>query len=502
MVDPRTPVIVGVGQVNQRAAPEDARSPVGLFVDAARLADADAGGRVLRAVDTVAVVQIGSWGYTDPGALAARELRIEPRSTVVSTVGGNSPQLLANGLGAAIVRGERDVVLLGGGEVLHARRRARKAGGELHFEVTDDEPCREVVGDLRPGTNEIENAHGAIAPITMYPLLETALRGAAGRSIEEHQRHVGALWSTFSHVAATNPHAWSRTAYTPDEIVEVTPDNRMVTFPYTKRMSSNIDVDQGAALLLCSLEAARRLGVADDRIVFLHSGADASDHWFVSERWSLARSVAIGAVVRAALAATNLGIDDVARFDLYSCFPSAVELALESIGLAGPLGGDPRPLTVTGGLGFAGGPLNNYPTHAIATMVEQLRADPGSCAVTTALGWYATKHSCGVWSTTPPVSAFTHVDPATTQGAVDALPRREPATTYEGPVTIEATSVPFDRDGTPVSGIVMALADDGRRVVANVHDTGALVDMTKEAWEGRRARVATDGSVNIVEAVD
>ena len=271
--------MVGVGQVNQRdVAPSDARSPVGLFVDAARIAGGESHGLLPRC-DTVAVVMIGSWGYPDPGALAATELGIEPRSTVLSSVGGNSPQLLVNEMAAAIARGERDVVLIGGGEVLQTRRRARKLGIDLEFEPPTAAPCATVIGVDRAGTNDTENAHGAYAPTQVYPLFETALRAAAGRSIDAHQRHIGELWASFSRAAAENPHAWSRQALTPNDIFDVTPDNRLVNFPYTKRMNSNIDVDQGAAVLLASYETARAAGVPDDQLVFLHAGADAHDHW-------------------------------------------------------------------------------------------------------------------------------------------------------------------------------------------------------------------------------
>ena len=75
---------------------------------------------------------------------------------------------------------------------------------------------------------------------------------------------------------------------------------------------------------------------------------------------------------------------------------------MRALGLGGPLGGDDRPLTVTGGLGFAGGPANNYPTHAIAAMVDACRQDPGSIGMVSALGWYATKHSVGLYSTDAP----------------------------------------------------------------------------------------------------
>jgi len=498
MIDPRTPVVVGVGQVDQRVGASEAREPILLFADAIRAAAADTGraDQLLARVDTVAAVQIVSWPYADAGARVSEILDISPRRTVMSTVGGNSPQLLVNEMGAAIAAGQADVVVLGGAESMHTRWRARREP-RVHLEWPADTgaPCANVIGDERPGTNDIEQAHWAVAPTHIYPLFETALRAAAGRSVDEHQRALGALWARFATVAAGNPHAWSRVAYAPEEIFRATPDNRMVVFPYTKRMCANIDVDQGAAIVLCSYEAAQAAGVADDRMVFLHAGADAHDHWFVTERATLAEAPAIGIAARAALAAAGLGVDDVARFDLYSCFPAAVELAMHALGLGGPEAGDDRPLTVTGGLGFAGGPVNNYPTHGIARMVDALRADPGSFGMTTALGWYATKHSVGVWSSSPP-DAFHRVDPAATQAATDALPRREPAGVFEGAMTVEGTSIVMDRDGSPSVAIVAGLRADGTRGLANSRDAEVMTDMMREPWEGREVAIGNDGSSN------
>ncbi|MDQ1466404.1 MAG: acetyl-CoA C-acetyltransferase, partial [Actinomycetota bacterium] len=297
MIDPRTPVVVGVGEVDQRVDPKDAREPISLFADAVRAADADTGraGALLARVDTVAAVQIVSWIYADPGARVSAELGIEPRRTVVSTVGGNSPQLLVNEMAAQIAAGQADVVVIGGAESMHTRWQARREPRvHLEWPIDTGTPCPNVVGDPRAATNDIEQAHWAVAPTHIYPLFETALRAAAGRTVEEHQMVVGALWSRFAAVAATNPHAWSRIAYSGEEIRTSTPDNRMVVFPYTKRMCANIDVDQGAALLLCSYEAARAARISDDRLVFLHAGADANDHWFVTERAALSEAPAIG----------------------------------------------------------------------------------------------------------------------------------------------------------------------------------------------------------------
>src|SRR5215475_9964174 len=95
-VDRRAPVIVGVGQTSQRVAADVARAPIELLAEAARAADADTGAQqsLLARADVVGAVAIGSWPYPDPGAFLARILGIAPRTTAVSTVGGNSPQLL------------------------------------------------------------------------------------------------------------------------------------------------------------------------------------------------------------------------------------------------------------------------------------------------------------------------------------------------------------------------------------------------------------------------
>jgi acetyl-CoA C-acetyltransferase len=491
-VDPRAPVIVGVGQTNQRVAADLARAPIELLADAARAADGDTGAHqsLLARADVVAVVAIGSWPYADPGAFLSRILGITPRATALSTVGGNSPQLLIDEFASRIQRGDCDVVLIGGAESMHTRWRARREPKvHLDWDSGTDEPCALVIGDDRPGSSDYEMAHVAIAPTMVYPLLETARRAELGHDVDEHQVQVSELWSRFAAVSANNPHAWSRVSYTPEEIRTISPDNRLVCFPYPKRMCANIDVDQSAAVLLCSYEAARAAGVADERMVFIHAAAEAHDHWFFTERFSLAASPAMAATGAAALQGARAGADDIAHIDLYSCFPSAVQLGRDALGIRA---GDSRPLTVTGGLGFAGGPVNNYPTHAVATMVDVLRANPDDIGLTTALGWYA-PHAGAVWPARPPAEPFRCVN---VQSEVDALPRRSPAGLVDLEATVEATSISFERDGTPALGIVAALTDDGQRALANVRDVDVLADMTVRAWERRRVKLANDGATN------
>jgi len=487
-LDPTTPVLVGVGQVSERVddvatAPE----PVELIAEAARRADTDAGARrsLLPTVDTVAVVQIVSWRYPDPGRAVAARLGIAPARSITTTTGGNSPQMLLNHLAGEIQAGRVGAALLCGGDAIDARWRARRDGTWLPWPEAPDGRPDLVLGDNRPGNNEAEIAVGLSEPVAVYPLLESALRAEAGETIPQHQERVSELWARFSEVAAANPYAWSREPRTAADIRTVTPQNRMIGFPYPKLMNSRIDVDQSAALLLCSVRSARDLGVPSDRWVFPLAGADATDHYWVSERADLHSSPAIRIAGQRVLELAGIGIDEVAHVDLYSCFPSAVQIAAAELGID-----TGRALTVTGGLGFAGGPVNNYATHAIATMADRLRESDGDLGLCTAVGWYLTKHSLGVYSTRPRDAGFVAAD---VQREIDATPTRPLSDPYDGPITIEGYTVMHDRDGTPTQAIAAGLTPNGKRTWAASDDRALAEAMTREEHIGRSATLTVAG---------
>jgi acetyl-CoA C-acetyltransferase len=354
-----------------------------------------------------------------------------------------------------------------------------------------------TVGADREPSHPAETAAGLIAPIFVYPLLESAVRGARGRTPAEHRDVLGRLWARFASVAATNPHAWSTDPPTdPEAIATPSPANRLVAEPYTKLMTANIQVDQGAALLLCSAAEAQRAGIARERWVVVHATAAAHDHWFTGEREHLHRSPAIAACGRAALAHAGTEIDDVALLDLYSCFPAAVQIAGDALGVD-PLT-DPRPPTVTGGLTFAGGPANDYVTHALATMVGRLREQPGARGLCTAVGWYLTKHAVAVLGgpgAPAPGGEFAHHD---VQEQVDALPRRAIAADVAATAPAEAFTALYDRDGTPTMAIVAALLDDGRRALGACHDRVAIGELLADDALGRPVRL--DGAAGVTPA--
>jgi acetyl-CoA C-acetyltransferase len=137
-----------------------------------------------------------------------------------------------------------------------------------------------------------------------------------------------------SEVAAHNPYAWFPQARTADEILTVTPENRMICFPYPKFMNAIMEVDQGAAVIMTSVGTAQELGIPRDRWVYLWGCADAIDIWYFSERTNLHSSPGMALAGRRALEMAGITIDDIDWLDLYSCFPCAVEMACDALGIA------------------------------------------------------------------------------------------------------------------------------------------------------------------------
>jgi acetyl-CoA C-acetyltransferase len=512
-LDPRTPVVVGVGQVSTPAdaglAPADRPEPLELMTAALRAAAEDcdgaapggsapAGTALLRRADSVRVVAPLGWHAVNAALGVASSLGYppgaEPPQLMVSAIGGNSPQALMHDACRAIGRGDLDVVLMTGAEAMYARALARRDPAKPWLEWATqpaDTPPPVVFGIDKPGATELEMNRGVILPVHAYPLFENALRAANGWTLAEHAARIGALWSRFSEVAAANPNAWIRTARTPSEIITPSADNRMVSFPYPKLCTANMQVDQGAGSIVCSVEAARAAGVPEDRWVFPLAGADANDHWFISQRPELHRSPAIALAGAAALALAGLGIDDVAVVDLYSCFPAVVQMAAAELGLAVD---DPsRPLTLTGGLTFGGGPGNNYTSHGIARAVGALRAAPGAAALVTGLGWYATKHSVGVYASRPPEVGDGPFAWRDVQPEVDALPQCAVDEAASGSVRVETYTVTFDRDGAPERGIVACRTAAAARAWGNITDADTLAQLCVEEGIGRRGVLAADG---------
>lgn len=475
-LDPCTPVLVGVGQFAENVDAADYRglSAVGLAVEAANLALADTGANgTAAAIDTLAAIRqfeistpIGNAPLgrsTNVARSIARDIGADPARAILEVTGGQGPQHLVHELGSAIARGDAEVVLLVGSEAISTTRHL--AGSENQPDFSDDPGG--TVEDRGYGLRGIitvpQVRHGLRDATSQYALLEHARRARLGLSRAEYARTMGELFAPFTKVAAANPLSAVPTERPAEELIAVTDRNRMVADPYPRFVIARDQINQAAAVVMMSVAAARRLGVPEDRWVFVHGQADTVER-SILDRPDLGASPAAVLAVEQALAGAGITSDDLSSIDLYSCYPIAVSAVCDGLGFTAD---DPRGLTVTGGLPFFGGPGNNYSMHAIAEIVGRLRAAPGSFGLVGANGGILSKYSAAVYSTTP--SAWRPSDAVALEAllaAADLAPRvSEP----EGWAVIETYTVQYSKSGQ--KGIVIGrLEADGRRFIANTVD--------------------------------
>ncbi len=459
----RTPVIVGAGEVTERPAdPLEAREPADLMAEALRRAAEDAGAPSLLAVlDSLDIVNSVSWAYGDLPAALVGLLGVKPRRLVYGPVGGESPVRHMHEAANPIARGESAVAAVVGAEATHAVAQAQKAGIPLPWTAPDPNWTRTRGRDyLHPLSVRL----GVADPVSVYPFYENAVEAFLGQTPAEGQAESAALWSAFSGIAARNPAAWLKREYTPEEIATPDPANRLIAYPYTKLQVANPMVNQGGAILLCSLAKARAAGVPEERMVHLWAGAAAveprdylsRDHYHESH----AQNAVLDACGRIA-EAEGAGFE---VCELYSCFPCVPKMAARRLGL--PLGVAP---TTTGGLTFFGAPLNNYMTHAAAAMTRALREKPGSAALLYGQGEFVTKHHAVVLASRPP-REFRLPQDYSVQAEADS--RRGPVPAFaeeaEGGASIETFTVLHGRDGAPHHGVLILRTEDGRRTLGRV----------------------------------
>lgn len=484
----RIPVIVGVGQVNDRTEDEMALDSLGLMLAALTEADRDAGGGWMKQVQSLAVVdQLSCPELVELPATVAAYFGATPKHCVKTAYpSGESPVLLLNAAAERVRAGEVEVAAVVGGETLRtAARRAKNVGAGARDAVR--ESAQRVAKDVR-------KRHGLVAPTDIYPLYENALRASLGQTLAEGQRESAEIWSAFSRVAADNPQAWLRVALTPEEIAAPSPANRPIAFPYTKLMVANQSVNQGAGFIVASLAKARAMGVAEERLVYVGRGAGASEPRDVLTREGYDRSIALETTLLMTLEVNRLATTDVDLVELYSCFPCVPKMARRAIGWPVEL-----PMSVVGGLTFGGGPVGNYMSHAVARMVELLRLD-GARGLLFGNGGFANTNHAVVLSREAGDGAD-EARPFDVQAEADA--QRGPAPTfvqaYAGPGTIETYTVFYDRDGAAQRGVVVGLTDDGWRFLAQVD--GADEETIAFLTHGNAEPVGTRGKAQMRDDV-
>ncbi|MBF6146314.1 acetyl-CoA acetyltransferase [Nocardia nova] len=484
MVDSRTPVVVGVGQAIDRIDSSEYRqmSSVDLSAAAARAALEDTEVRYADAAASVELIagvrqfEISApvrapLGRSDnyPRSVA-RRLGIDPARAVLEVVGGQGPQHLLTEFAADIAAGRLESVLITGSDAISTERHYAGRDDRPDFTETAAGPLEDRGFGYESFVDDNLIAHAVMGAPTQYGLLENARRARVGATPQQYRLEMGKLLAPFTSVAAKNPLAAAPVERSAEELATVTDSNRMICDPFPRLMVARDLVNLGAAAVVMSLGKARRLGIPDDKLVYLRGHADLEEQTLLA-RPDLGAAPTAWTAAREALRVAGIGLDDLTTLDLYSCFPVAVFNFCDGTGLATD---DPRGLTVTGGLPFFGGPGNNYSMHAIAETVARMRDQPGAFGLVGANGGIMSKYSVGVYSTTP--APWEPDRSAHLQRAVASAPQVPSRARADGPARIETYTVRHAFE--PRTGLVVGRlhADNSRFLAIMAPESLAAVD--------------------------
>ncbi|MEL7232224.1 MAG: hypothetical protein AAGJ85_06910, partial [Pseudomonadota bacterium] len=384
-------------------------------------------------------------GPDNLGAAALARLGASAQKHIYSHAGGEQPQTFVAEAAKALIDGEAQMVAILGAEAIANVKAAGRAGASPDWFEATGVPMEDR-GPFAPGPFMVSPqaiAHRIAAPVYYYALMETARRAALGESRAAYAQTMGALWEHFAAVAADNPHAAIRTAPSGADIVTPGSKNPIVTTPYTKAMVARDGVNLGAAILMTTYGHAKALGVKD--VTFLHA------HTHASEPAPITRATFHRAPAQAVVLKTLQ--DKADMIDLYSCFPIVPLEAMAELGLNI---GD-KPITLTGGLPFFGGPGNNYSLHAIAEAHARVRGTAKTAGIY-ANGGLSSKHAAGLYGGEPP--------DALSLRKSDDTPESVTLTTEPNPEGRILTYTVEHRRGEPTGVLVVGETKDGARFYA------------------------------------
>jgi len=482
----RIPVIIGIGEYTERPpSPEESLEPRDMMAKALHLANKDCGANALTQIDKLNVIMPMSWKYSDLAAELCKTLDISPKQAELGPSGGQLPLHYLHDAARDIAKGRIDMAAIVGGEAQYSLVSAQRAGQMPPWSpfAAGGPNWADAPGAIHP----LSMSMGLYLPLNIYPLFEAATAAHWDQTPAQADKETAEILSQSSAIAASNPCSWGPVGMSGEDIVTLSPKNRIVSWPYTKSMVASMNVNQSAAIIITSLSKARGMGVAADKCVFITEGAGANEPADFLARENYHQSPAQEAVLN------ELKTDQshIEAAELYSCFPVVPKMARRILGRS-----TAQPSTVTGGMSFFGAPLNNYMTHAACAMVRMIRAgEPGGLLY--GQGEFVTKHYGLRLSKTPQniETLFIHDD---TQAIADASRGSVPEilADAEGAATVESFAMPSNRDGSPSHAVIMARMESGGRTLARIDGT----DADAMAWLKDKSRYPIGDKGRIVSS--
>ncbi len=499
-----TPVIVGVGDIIDKRK-VNGPDPLTLLGQASEIAFEDTGIKnVIDYLDAIGVVRFSvdfstatnqsRFGYSNfPRSLANKIGVKKDISELYSGMGGNAPQVLLQEISKKIHANEIHCALISGGEVLQTMISKLKSGEKLNWEDSaGGKP--EIIGINDEGFSKEEKKHYMDLPSNVYPIFANAIRSSKSQSSEEHLKECSELFSKFSKVASLNPKAWFPKFRTPEEIEEISDSNRLVGFPYTKYLNSMIRVNMASSLVVMSEKLTKELKIPQNKKVYIHGSCVLNDIWNVSKRPSLNESPAIRECGKEVLSQAGISLSEISFLDIYSCFPSAVQIAQKELSLDS---NDDRPLTVTGGLPYFGGPGNAYTMFSSSEMVKKLRSNPNEYGMVTANSWFLTKHAINIFSCKPPQEIDWEKDFIKLQSEINSREIKNFNTKPNGLGKVISYTIVQGRKNLEY-GIVIGELEDKSKFIANIlGEQSFLKKLTENELLGIKGEVKHTSERNI-----
>ena len=384
-------VVIGVSAIQQKGDFENLDEALFLMDQAVKEALSDSGNKSIKDhIDEIRIPK-GFWRYRDPGKWIAKNNDFKNIPTTYVTKIGVLQQNLINEACLKIENGEINASIILGGEARYKQLRSVIEKKEYFETKLDENPDFYIKAkeDLY-GDEELEEL-GAMA-VGYYATMETALRKNDNENIEEHQNNIASMYEEFSKVASNNEDAWLDHPYSKKEILETSKKNKMLAYPYNKLHCTSWNVNQSAALIICSEELANKLEIDNKKRVYPISSSENNHMIAIQQRPKLYESLGMiyaAKSINKMMEQLDIILD---AYDLYSCFPAAVKMFSKSLEL-----GSEIPKTITGSMPYAGGPLNSFVIHSTVKMIQKIRALEARHGLVTGVSGMMTKQSFCVW---------------------------------------------------------------------------------------------------------
>jgi len=482
------PCIIGVAQHTWHPSHEDAPEPLEQWAQMARQAALDAGNeKLVSALDEVDVVFSLSWNYDDAPSQLAQKLGCTPKNKKLSGLSGTSPQKFINEAAEQILRGETQLALVVGGEALATKKKAKKEDRLLPWA----KPVNKTAMPFDEPFHPSEVAHQIFQAYLTFAMLDSARRHHLKLALEKNREQEAEMMSRLSRVASQNPAAWFPKAYRVEELLDDDNANRPVAYPYNKLQMAFMDVDMAAAVIIASSQKADELGIPESKRIYLHGWSYAREPAAIAERPELWHSPAMEIASEQALHMANISCNSLAHMDIYSCFPASLNFTRDALGIGEQ---DQRPLTVTGGLPYFGGPGNNYTTHAVVSMVKRLRQHRGDFGLVSGVGMHLTHHVMGIYSSEVPKQTPVLPDYTKAQNFVASVGKKTIENEVNGKGLIAAYTIIYGKDKNTAYAICDI--DGGKRCYAICDNPETVSKMDKEEWVGKTVAIKCENKIN------